>query len=203
MQTNDLPLAQQLAALLEAGRACNPDKAHIREELATKDGMCAMGFIAAALGLDVSHNSTSGAADDIAQKLGVGYEAVYPLVRRIVQMNDSRGASLAEIAEAIRTNTLPEVSPLTFMGGAVDLSKFLVIDSKPFVGSFLGGGTKSIDGMWVDEATSWMKVYPIVHSDGANITFSQVGEFKPTPAKAVRQSAKTGATWPAPKHAYA
>ena len=103
MNTNDLPPAAKLAALIEAGRAANPDVKHGRGNLFYGGEACALGF--AALGKGVSRGTLSGRA------LASALLPEYPSSLRCAVMvrNDFAGASLDDIIRSLREGELAKV----------------------------------------------------------------------------------------------
>lgn len=183
MQTNDLPLAQKLAALMEAGRAMHPEKHHIRGALAFGDGVCAMGYVM--LGAGIPIGGVEPNTHTLAAALGVEENReLTELVRSVVRMNDQSRASIEEIIAAVRDGTLPEAPVVVH-----DFATFFASEiQKVFVSSH---AMKSFQWIGFDEAAP------------EKISVAKVGASDPKPDKTVRTSAKTGASWPKPKHAFA
>lgn len=118
MNTNDLPPAARLAALIEAGRAANPDLAHGRGTLLTEKSACALGF--AGLGAGVSRETLrdpNGNYVALAKALGTKYAALSVCAKTVygetMRRND-RGATLADICRELREGELARVEcPVT------------------------------------------------------------------------------------------
>jgi hypothetical protein len=112
MNTNDLPPAARLAALIEAGRAANPDIKHGQCTLFKEKEACAIGF--AMLGSGVSRESLPDFSTAMAAcHLGFKHrkEVIFTprtLTEQVVRMNDS-GASLRAICKALREGDLAKV----------------------------------------------------------------------------------------------
>lgn len=109
MNTNDLPPAAKLAALIEAGRAANPDLKHGRLNLLNveQDSACALGFAALALGVTRE--------DLVHRQITRGYAALnkafpFTLVDRVWRVNDRQKASLDEIIASLREGELAKVA---------------------------------------------------------------------------------------------
>lgn len=186
MNTNDLPLAQQLAALMEAGRACNPNVEHVRRSWGDgKRAGCAMTF--AALGAGVTEINGNGMGYRIAKAIGADPGEVVALMERVIHMNDSQRATMDEIIAAVRDGTLPEVPRQTItMEQFKSLYEEVLAMPKP--------------------SPHYFKTYTWIGVDMAKpdtIEVKSMGALPDlTPTKAVRVG-KNGATWPVPKHAYA
>lgn len=103
MNTNDLPPAAKLAALIEAGCAANPDLAHGRSVLLNERTACAIGF--ACLG--------NGYPREIVSEhiFGFGFlpEECARLAADVMRMNDVDHASLEEICTSLREGELAKV----------------------------------------------------------------------------------------------
>lgn len=110
MNTNDLPPAAKLAALIEAGRAANPDLKQGRGSWydAGKRAACAMGF--ASLGCGVNRKDiVSLGAEPLICAIGISAEDWFRFCSPITRMNDT-GASLDEIILSLREGELAQVS---------------------------------------------------------------------------------------------
>jgi hypothetical protein len=104
MNTHDLPPAAKLAALIEAGRAANPDLKHGRGfaySVRDKEA-CALGF--AAFGAGVSREGVAWISlDRIMPGLTVA------LARKVIAANDG-GMTLDEVIHSLREGELAKVS---------------------------------------------------------------------------------------------
>jgi hypothetical protein len=210
----DVSLADKLAALIEAGRATHPNAAHIRDWGDGKHTGCAMTF--AAMGAGLVGLRGRELLNELATAMGTTFEVLEPLAQKVIEMNDGHRAPLAEIVTAIREDKWPThptlrvsafdplltVSQATYKAFqqvyAEELAKMQNIMLKHYytVQPFEG---KVLYSVGFDEAAEWKTLK----------TFT-VDEIKPPkvakvaqPAKHVRVNAKTGASWPKPKHAYA
>lgn len=107
MNTNDLPPAAKLAALIEAGRAANPDLKQGRGELLRPERheACALGFACLALGASRASilNFDFGFVD-LEERYGFK-----GLVDFVYKINDG-GASLDEICASLREGELAKVA---------------------------------------------------------------------------------------------
>lgn len=171
MNTNDLPVTQKLAALIEAGRVAHPNVEQCRGALWRNGRACAMGF--AALGAGMNPGSAEDITSKLAEILGVSWRDVNDLAFHVVRMNDSDRASIDQIVEALRTNTLPQPPIYAVSDAAViSLSNYIALSAT---------------------------------ADATSFTVTHYGPSKAAtaPAKKVRKSAKSGATWPTPKGCYA
>lgn len=178
MNPNDLPLKEKLAALIEAGRACNPDMAHLHGDWGDgKHSGCAMTFALKAAGLDYSSNWP----EQLAEHMGADSAEVFGLARSVMRMNDAMGASIPEIITAIREETLPpalRLPPIAF----------------PSLGSYI----------WIAPAVYGVDISSAGDFSVAwDASIVKREKAKPEPAKKVRASTRTGKTWPAPKGCYA
>jgi hypothetical protein len=195
MNTNDLPVAEKLAALIEAGSMSNPGIKHGDGRLMRGNSACAMGYALLAIGAtDLDKRSLQDYGEkDLAPILGVSESEARALARRVACMND-KGAELKDIIEAIRMDTLPKFPVSAFdhiqWDALYDIIPLKTIYVHPLpMQTFYSVGV---------EIGSWDEV------KAPKLTVSTIkGNPRPEPAKAVRKSAKTGATWPKPKHAYA
>lgn len=197
MNTNDLPLAQKLAALMEAGRAAHPNVRHVRGAWGDgKDKGCAMTYALLGAGLNPEGilNGSLGTGvlvrDELAKVLGVDPLEVTAIMERVIPMNDDTGASLDEIIEAVRTGNFPERAKRaaeSWLSGVKLLSMDEFADLPP-AKFYFTGALKSYD---------WISYDP---GQPLSIKVEKVG--KPFVDKSVRVSAKTGATWPKAKGAY-
>lgn len=195
MNTNDLPLAQKLAALMEAGRAAHPNVSHVRGVWGDgKEQGCAMTF--AGLGAGLEGLRSRPLVDKLAEMLGASADEMDAIVRRVVHMNDCHNATLPEIIAAIREDRLPEppvLSLYTPNGIATAVQKMQAA---------------MLEQLFEEQKILLLKPFPYIYVTGTSDpkTFSvkveQVGASVP-PDKSVRVSAKTGASWPKPKHAFA
>lgn len=183
MNANDLPLAQKLAALMEAGRAAHPNVSHVRGVWG--DGQtqgCAMTF--AALGAGLSDLRARGLVERLAETMGATAAELEMLARQVVYMNDHRAASMDEIIAAVREERLPVVPPRAWDEMNEFYAKLLheAMLFKPI----------SFTHVYVDESWS-VKVEKV---EGPK-------EPRTPKPEALRVNSKTGASWPKPKHAYA
>lgn len=172
--------AQKLAALIETGRACFPDMEHIRKAWGDGDKYgCAMTFAMRAAGVGaVSLFEEDLAVNRLADHLGVDRVEMSELAKRVIHANDAVRMGLDEIATALRSDTLPI---RTFAHVKPVFGKSIIGEGAYFTVSYVGDA---------------------IHFDSAILKLK--ASVKPaTPAKKTRQSAKTGATWPVPKHCYA
>jgi hypothetical protein len=195
MNTNDLPVAEKLAALIEAGSVSNPGIKHGVGSLARGKMACAMGYALLAVGAKgLEHRSAHDFGEnELAPILGISKDEARALAKRVAYMND-HGAELKDIIEAIRKDTLPKVPVNAFddiqWDALYDLTPLKTIYVHPLpMQTFYSVGV---------DIGSWGEV------KAPKLTVSTIkGNPRPEPAKAVRKSTKTGATWPKPKHAYA
>jgi hypothetical protein len=114
MNTNDLPPAAKLAALIEAGRAANPDIEQGKGSLRpTPVSACALGFAALALGMprNCCMDEAAEKADPLFVSAGFigGYRRGNGLIEGVFLLND-RGASVAEIVRSLREGELAKVA---------------------------------------------------------------------------------------------
>ena len=115
MDQSNLPPAAKLAALIEAGRAANPDLKQGRGLLLRDDAACGIGFAALAIGMPRDYLRAvppheSAPYTGVARAVGVeptphGSE----LTAQVARMNDC-GASLDEICASLREGELAKVS---------------------------------------------------------------------------------------------
>lgn len=184
MNRNDLPLKEKLAALIEAGRACNPSINHVAGRWG--DGAhngCAMTFAFKAAGVPLADETANINWDGLAAHLGVTRDDVVALGRQIIGMNDNQRAPLSEIVSAIREDRLPTVRPQPTFGGFI----WIGLDEAASLFSEKTIAVKSFG----DYESAWQK------------TIVAPMKAKPQPAKKVRVSAKSGTTWPVAKGCYA
>jgi hypothetical protein len=109
VNTNDLPPAAKLAALIEAGRAANRDLYRSTECGPFLDGCeaCAMGF--AALGAGVTREelrSLKRNTIDLAERLGFSVS----LCSRTAYFNDYSAESLDQVIHSLREGELAKVT---------------------------------------------------------------------------------------------
>jgi hypothetical protein len=171
MDTNDLPVTQKLAALMEAGRACNPNMQHARGTWGDgKRSGCAMTFAFAGAGISMKGQPEKA----LASILGITQQEMDSIRRSVVSMNDRTKASLDEIIAAVREDRLddPGVKHIYYYGTSITM--------------------KTFEWVSVDECTGSLTVKAF-----------KSPKVKPEPAKKVRKSAKTGATWPVARGCYA
>lgn len=182
--------AQQLAALIEAGRACNPDMRHINGAWGDgKERGCAMTFALKAAGIEAVGGHSIPL---LAEYMGVEHSELEKLTSSVISANDNSRLSLDEIVTGLRDGTVQKLQTYVYVSGWT-----------PFVA--------------ISKA-QLMKLYPgLNESVGDKISLKFYGDYldfdadvlkpkkiaKPQPAKKVRTSAKTGASWPVAKHAYA
>jgi hypothetical protein len=102
MNTNDLPPAAKLAALIEAGVAANPDLSQGKVFPLMGDRACALGFACLASGMPRGLVEKIG-TDEAYMSLGLSMFAA----ERIWKAND-RGDSLAEICASLREGELAQ-----------------------------------------------------------------------------------------------
>ena len=110
MNTNDLPPAAKLAALIETGRAANPDIRHGRTTMFRDGAACAIGF--AALGAGVSRTDllpgTITRDRLVSRALGLGIE-ISPrrgnLLWETMMFNDT-GVTLEAVCCSLREGAL-------------------------------------------------------------------------------------------------
>jgi hypothetical protein len=111
MNTHDLPPAAKLAALIEAGRAANPDLKQNKGELLRRGRACAMGFAALAAGAAREELDWDlvGPDSDVTAKRLLG--DLYELGRHsVIPMNDDDNKSIEEIIQSLREGELAKVS---------------------------------------------------------------------------------------------
>jgi hypothetical protein len=115
MNANDLPPAAKLAALIEAGRAANPDLKHGRGqylEVRYGTGACALGFALLATGMKrevLAFRSDDSITDD-AFKTHLGMVFLSNnLLGQVADKNDF-GLSLDEIILSLREGELAKVA---------------------------------------------------------------------------------------------
>jgi hypothetical protein len=105
MNINDLPPAAKLAALIEAGRAANPDLklGHGRLYDPCKQEACALGY--ACLGAGIARNQVQqwGTAIRLLPEFSWDFQMA------VATQND-RGATLDEIIQSLREGELAKVS---------------------------------------------------------------------------------------------
>lgn len=104
MNTNDLPPAARLAALIEAGRAANPDLKQGRGTLFNPDKgeACAIGFAKLACGVP---RDTKAMQRDSMHAL---FSVPFTICHEVVIAND-RGQTIAEICTSLREGELARV----------------------------------------------------------------------------------------------
>ena len=199
MNTNDLPLAQKLAALMEAGRAAHPNVRHSRGTWGDgKTEGCAMTF--AALGAGIQGDFAEPLMQKLAEHLGVDMDELGPVAKRVIRLNDRCGkrVSLDEIIAAVREDRLPEAPVAVTYSNFGD---FAALDAQ------IWEAFKAHQHQLIADVVKMAALpnYYIVWVDAPTlkITVGTVSDKQPKPDKSVRASAKTGATWPKPKHAYA
>jgi hypothetical protein len=110
MDHGNLPPAAKLAALIEAGRAANPQMHQCQGAwFDDKGGACAMGF--AAMGAGVGRNVVGNYAlmNRFFGIVGVRSDRWMGFSSPITRMNDN-GASLAEICASLREGELAKVA---------------------------------------------------------------------------------------------
>lgn len=115
MNTNDLPPAARLAALIEAGRAANPDLKHGRGAWYVPENReaCALGFAGLALGVprDVMADSARNYRA-VGNALGVEPSDMIwtrTTLYGVVQRKNDAGATLDEIITSLREGELAKV----------------------------------------------------------------------------------------------
>lgn len=173
--------AEQLAALIEAGRAANPTMRHCP---GWGDGVhsgCAMTFAMKAAGLRVRD------LDGLARTLGISDGEMTNLAAAVIRANDEARASLEDVAAALRTNVWPEAKTYAYikpMGPIIWVSSDVIADL-------------------YNEPVKWTVDYIGDPTKFDGDILKPKADAKPQPAKKVRTSAKTGASWPTPKHCYA
>jgi hypothetical protein len=116
MNTNDLPPAAKLAALIEAGRAANPDLAHGRGHFysSSEGSACALGFAALGAGvarIKIDFDGAGESADTVEGALGLPIRLFSSdaLTGRVARMNDE-GETIDEILFSLREGELAKVS---------------------------------------------------------------------------------------------
>lgn len=109
MDHSNLPPAAKLAALIEAGRAANPNLKQCRNAYFIEGSACALGFACLGTGL-VSH------ADMMARGGAFLDESENPLMpwasaalRQGVAFLNDRGAPLSEILQSLREGAFEEL----------------------------------------------------------------------------------------------
>jgi hypothetical protein len=105
MNINDLPPAAKLAALIEAGRAANPDLKHGRGAAysADRSEACALGF--AAFGAGVSREGAAWTTLDRIMP-----ELTRALAYKVIAANDEGVMTLDQIIHSLREGELAKVS---------------------------------------------------------------------------------------------
>lgn len=101
MNANDLPPAAKLAALIEAGRAANPDLKHGHNVLLYNGAACALGF--ACLGVGAPRERINGYSIGPIQTFLADFAG--PLTDAVIAKNDG-GASLDGIILSLREGEL-------------------------------------------------------------------------------------------------
>jgi hypothetical protein len=182
-------LAEQLAALIDAGRVAHPNVQHSRGHWG--DGVhsgCAMTFAFLAVGVDTQRG--------LARRLGCKPDDLKQLLRRVINANDKLGYSLAGITAGLRANTLPEppLEALLLTGHEAQVIAQALESS--FFTVALGAGGISV---WF---TGKQPTDPKSPSLAEQTSFVVKKVYEAGRAH-VRTSARTGATWPVPKHCYA
>lgn len=186
----EVSVADKLAALIEAGRAAHPNLLHARGNLHDGKKACAMGFALLGAGLVPAMME---APDELAAAMGVDAKQLRNIARRVVEMNDHSHASMEEIVEALRGDSLPPAPlnmPFDLEGGWIKTYAKVIAQQQG-----------SIVKLVIDEYYGQMaKFDPVVFMPKVMETVEL--PFK-APAKKVRNSTKTGKCWPVAKHAYA
>jgi hypothetical protein len=193
MNTNDLPITQKLAALMEAGRACNPGMKHVVGDWGNgKTRGCAMTFALAGAGLPVTKESDV----KLAEYLGASVEDLAHIARRVIRMNDAGASSLDEIIAAVREDRLP------------DSFKYEGPSFYDKHGTFAALVEQVQAKMYASQGSLIKHYYLVSVDESAKWTTSVIGGGEIKPAKI--QSAKAlkvrkGQGWSAPvaRHAYA
>jgi hypothetical protein len=106
MNTNDLPPAAKLAALIEAGRAANPDLKHGMGAYLQDGAACAIGFATLACGVsrsDISRTIRDGRLMEAFP--GISNPRQWQIFNRVEFMNDG-GATLEQITRELREGEL-------------------------------------------------------------------------------------------------
>lgn len=171
-----LTLAEKLAAIMEAGRACHPDREHGRAALFRGNQACAMGFALLGAG--------AGSYEELASHLGATLQELEPLVAGVIRMNDDECAPLAEIIAATRANTLPLGNFISFgLSPAALYGTVFLSSPDSFTITYIGNPQKALAGI----------IYPAVADYVKKLA---------APAAKVR-TGKHGRTWPVAKRAYA
>jgi hypothetical protein len=112
MNTNDLPPAAKLAALIEAGVAANPDIAHSDRITAPLYGnqACALGYACLGAGADRDElRERSYIVVETLLGLPVTFAKSADLSWRVMTLNDG-GASIPEICASLREGELAKVA---------------------------------------------------------------------------------------------
>ncbi len=203
----DVSLADKLAALIEIGRATNPDAKHIRNWGDGKTSGCAMTF--AAMGAGFSALRGGELADKLADILNANYGEVHALMGKVISMNDDARAPLEDIVKALREGKFPEGTHR-----AHPLDQYIVT-SPAFYDAFSKIYAEEMAKISKKVFKSYVSLMPIgdvvyIGTDYAADSWTPLPKLptkaalSPKPFKPnVRKSARTGATWPKPKHAYA
>jgi hypothetical protein len=207
----DVSLADQLAALIEVGRATHPDAKHIRDWGDGRHTGCAMTF--AAMGAGLIGLRGRELLNELAEAMGTTYEVLEPLAQKVIEMNDGHRAPLADIVTAIREDKWP--TPTTLQVSAFDP---LLTVSPAMYGAFQQVYAEEMAKMQNLMLKHYYAVQPFQGKVLYTMGMDCAAEWKtlvldepkakepkePKPANLnVRVSAKTGASWPKPKHAYA
>lgn len=194
MNTNDLPVTQKLAALMEAGRACNPDMKHARRKWGDgKSEGCAMTYALAGAGVAPQTGEFKVILAQLAYHLGVEPDAIRQIATRIVSMNDYSQASLDEIIEAVREDKLPP---------AVDFYS-IVADKILIANTML---MQNMDAWLLSpHITKTYKAIAVSQAQDASDYSITVSEFPGSAAPQLPKKVRKGQGWSAPvaRHAYA
>lgn len=108
MNTNDLPPTAKLAALIEAGRAANPDIGHGTNNYFDGKNACAIGFATLACGVDRKDITRRMRHPDVMAAVGFKENQV-SLFNRVEFENDA-GMSLDDICKSLREGELATVA---------------------------------------------------------------------------------------------
>lgn len=106
MDQSNLPPAAKLAALIEAGRAANPDLKQGTGEMLCRNKACALGFAAFAIGL--GREQMGGPFTPYARLDKAIGDLSGNLTNRVYRANDN-GATLDEIILSLREGELAKV----------------------------------------------------------------------------------------------
>lgn len=190
--------AEQLAALIEAGRAAHPEMRHNHRGWGDGETSgCAMTFAGLALGIPADDIGSRA----IAEAMGVeDVDSFCTLAARVMYANDRMGLSLEEITNRLRTGALPDEPGIAEYGSS--------IFAPPYKSSLFSELLKTYSKVCVDPAAKDGGLSVVFYGDyvsfDSSVWVSEPKAPKVTqPAKKVRKSAKTGATWPVAKGCYA